>query len=141
MLYQISSIFFSTNHQNYARWMTFYSLELMSLPEENSILTEMLHSGGFSVNRTGNSFSGVEIDIALQQTINVEAINRLKCIMAYADVASAVNRWLLQTELVNSLLELVDLKHKTDGNKELQQSRMEIDKYDLEILSHSSDQR
>ena len=48
---------------------------------------------------------------------------------------------LLQTQLVNSLLGLVDLKYKTDGNKELQQSRTEIDKYDLEILSHSSDQR
>ena len=48
---------------------------------------------------------------------------------------------LLQTQLVNSLLGLVDLKYKTDGNKELQQSRTKIDKYDLEILSHSSDQR
>ena len=84
--------------------MTFYSLELMSLPEENSILIEMLHSGGFSVNRTGNNFSGVEIDIALQQTINVEAINRLKCIMAYADVASAVNRWVVTNSVGKFLI-------------------------------------
>ena len=57
VLYQISSIFFSTNHQKYSHWVTRYSLELMSLPEENPILIETLHNRGFSVSRTGNSFS------------------------------------------------------------------------------------
>ena len=49
--------------------MTVYWLELMSLPEENPILIEMLHNGRFSVNRTGNSFSRVGVDIALEQTV------------------------------------------------------------------------
>ena len=58
--------------------------------------------------------------------------------MAYADVASAVNRWVvtnsIQNQLVNSLLELVGLKYTTNGNKELRQSRTKKDKYDLENI-------
>ena len=123
VLFKISSILFSTNHQNYARWMTLYSLELISLPEENPVLIEMLHKERFSVNRTGNSFSHVGVNMALEQRINAEAKSRLSSIMAYADVASAVNRWVvtnsMRSQLVNSLLDLVDLKHATDGNKEL----------------------
>ena len=66
--------------------MTLYLLELMSLPEENSILIEMLHKGGFSVSRIGNSFSCVRVDMALEQTINVEGKSHLKGIMGYLDV-------------------------------------------------------
>ena len=135
VLFKISSIFFSTNHQNYARWMTLYSLELISLPEENPVLIEMLHKERFSVNRTGHSFSHVGVDMALEQRINAEAKSRLGGIMAYVDVASAVNRWVvtnsMRSQLVNSLLDLVDLEHATDGNKELPQSRTEKDRYDL----------
>ena len=42
VLYQISSIFFSANHQDYAHCMTLHLLEMISLPEENLILLEML---------------------------------------------------------------------------------------------------
>lgn len=78
VLYQISSIFFSTNHQNYGRWITLYSLDLIMLPEENPILVEMLHYGGFSANGTGNSFSRVGVDMALKKSINANAKSRLK---------------------------------------------------------------
>ena len=37
----ISSVFFSTNHQNYARWMTLCWSEFMSLHEENPILKKV----------------------------------------------------------------------------------------------------
>ena len=135
VLYKISSILFSANHQNYAHWMTLYSLELMSLPEENPIFIEMLYNGGFSVNRTGNIFSRHGVDMALEQTINAKAKSRLKGRVAYADVASTVNRWVVIKSVGKFLiLELVVLKHTTDGNKELQQSRMEKDKYDLENI-------
>ena len=116
--------------------MALYSLELRSLPKENPILIEILHNEGFSVNRTGNSFSGVGVDMTLEQTINAEAKNPLKDIMSYLDIASAVNRSVvtnsMKNQLVNSLLELVDLKHTIDGSKESRQSRIETEKYDLE---------
>ena len=40
----------------------------------------------------------------------------------------------MRNKLVNSLLELVDLKHTTDGNKELRQTRTIKDKYDMENI-------
>ena len=57
----------------------------------------MLHNVGFSVNKRGNSFSRVGVDMALEQAINAEAKSRLNDIMAYADVASASPGGLLQT--------------------------------------------
>ena len=120
--------------------MILYSLELMSLclPEENPILIEMLHNGGFSVNRTGNSFSRFGVDMVLEEKIKAEAKSRLKCIMAYADIVSAINRWVVtnsvRNQLVNSLLDLVDSKYTTDGNKKLRQSQTEKNKCDLENI-------
>ena len=40
----------------------------------------------------------------------------------------------MRNKLVNSLLELVDLNHITDCNKELRQTRTEKDKHDLENI-------
>ena len=115
-LFEMSSIFFPTNHSNYARWMVLYSLELVNL---NPHIKEMLKSGCFSVNRTGKSFANVAVDMALEQTINAEAKNRLKGIMKYADVATAVNRWSItssmKTELVNNMLELCGISKTTQG--------------------------
>ena len=64
--------------------------------------------------------------MALERTIKTETKSRLKGILDYADVASAVNRWVvtnsMRNQLVNTLLELVELKHTTDGNKELRKA-------------------
>ena len=69
---------------------------------------ELLQNGGFSVNRSGQNFANVGVDMALEQTINAEAKSRLKGVMAYADVSTAVNRWVItnamRNELVNTLL-------------------------------------
>ena len=63
-LFQLSPIFFMANHINYARWMVLYSLELANLDPE---INDMLRNGGFSVNRSGKSFSQVPVDMALEQ--------------------------------------------------------------------------
>ena len=60
-LHEMSKIFFTTNHQNYAKWMTRYSLELLNL---NQPLRNMLMDGGLSVRRSNNHFSRVGVDMA-----------------------------------------------------------------------------
>ena len=65
--FQLFTIYFSTNHYNYARWMIFYALELLNF-------SESLRSGVFTIIRTGNPFSSFGVDIALEQTVNAEAI-------------------------------------------------------------------
>ena len=49
-LFELSTLFFVTNHQNYARWMTFYVLELSNLKHEKPDVLELLKSGAFSIN-------------------------------------------------------------------------------------------
>ena len=97
VLYEISSIFFSTDYQNCALWVLLYLLELMSLPEENPPFIGMVHNRGFSVNRQGNSFPPFGVDTAFEQTINANAKSLLKDIITDEDVASAVTDGLLQT--------------------------------------------
>ena len=44
VLHDMSKIFFTTNHQNYAKWMTRYSLEL---PNRDLRLRKMLMNGDY----------------------------------------------------------------------------------------------
>ena len=71
----------------------------------------------------GRPFLRVGINMALEQTINAEAKSRLKGIVSFADVPTAVNRWIvtgsMRSQIVNSLLEVADLKSYNSDNKEL----------------------
>ena len=75
-LFQVIPIFFTTTHHNYARWMSLYALDLFNIKQKNPAICQMLQNVGFSVNRTGNFFAEVGVDIALEQTINASAKNR-----------------------------------------------------------------
>ena len=91
--------------------MSLYSLDFANLetsqPELQKILTE-----GFSVNRTGKSFASVPVDMALKQTISANAESRLKGIMAFADISTAVNRWIvtasIKSKILNAVLDCAD---------------------------------
>ena len=76
--------------------------------------------------------------MALEQSINAQAKNRLKGIMAYDDIDSAVNRWHItspiKSEIANALLEYADMKSNEGGNKEVKEQRKKRDKEDLEKL-------
>lgn len=115
--------------------MTYYSLELANLKEEKPELLKVLKDGAFAIYRTGRR---VGIDMALEQTINAEAKSRLKGVVAFADISTAVNRWIvtgsMRSQIVNSLLEVADLKSYNSDNKELNKPRMERDKKDLEKI-------
>lgn len=135
-LHKLSSIFFVTNHVNYARWMSRYSLELLNLEKCNPVVYSMLVNGGFSVKRSKNKFAREGVDMALEQTINAEAKNRLCGITAFADVKSAVNRWLvtssMRTEIVNRVLSIAGMSNDDDiKNKDLNPKRMARDATEL----------
>ena len=52
-LFDVTSIFFMTNHHSYAHWMSLYSLDLDNLETSQPNLQKILAEGGFSVNKTG----------------------------------------------------------------------------------------
>ena len=98
-IFQLTGLFFSENYHNYARWMSLHSLELVGLEKEKPVVAHLLKNGAFSVNRTGKPFSRVGVDMALEQTINAETKSRLIGIVEFADVSSAVNRWMVTTNM------------------------------------------
>ena len=116
--------------------MTLYALELLNLENKNPEVELQLRSGGFSVNRSGRKFSNVGVDMALEQTINAEGKNRLKGIIGYADISSAVNRWIttnsMRSEIANNVLEIAHLDKSIDGTKELRTPRIVKDKEDVQ---------
>ena len=135
----MSKIFFTTNQQNYAKWMTRYSLELLNL---DLPFRKMLMNGGLSVPQSKNSFSRVGVDLALEQMINAEAKSRLKGITTFADVKNAVNRWLITssmcTEIVNKVLNIAGLGPNDDEkNNKVFTTRLKRDVCDLENICNS----
>ena len=94
-LFEVAYIFFMTNHHNYAHWMSLHSLDQANLEASQPNLQELSTEGAFSINRTERSFASVPVDIALEQTINANAKSWLKGIMAFADISTAVNRWIV----------------------------------------------
>ena len=57
-------------------------------------------------------------------------------IIGYADISSAVNRWIttnsMRSEIVNNVLEIADLDKPIDGTKELRAPRIAKDKEDVQ---------
>ena len=133
---KLVNMILSTNYHNYARWMILYTLEFLNLKSENPHIAEMLRNGGFTINRTGNPFGDVDVDMVLEQTINAEAKNRLRGIMAYIDISTAVNRWIttnsMRKELVSQVLE-IDFEKFIDCTR-VTQTRITKDKHDLEMI-------
>ena len=83
-LFQAIPIFFTTNHHNYARWMSLYALYLFNIKQQNPAIYQMLQNWEFSTNRTENAFVEVGVDMALEQTVNASAKSRFPGIMNFA---------------------------------------------------------
>ena len=76
--------------------------------------------------------------MALEETINAEAKNRLEGIMAFAYINSAVNRWQvtssMKTQIIKSRLEMTKIKNYNAETKEINRPRIEKDHQDLQAL-------
>ena len=103
-LFEVTYIFFMTNHHNYAPWMSFHSLDLANLETSQPNLQKIFTEAAFSFNRTEKSFASLPVDIALEQTINANAKSRPKDIMAFADISTAVNRWIVAASFMTASL-------------------------------------
>ena len=82
----------------------FALLDLGNLETSQPNLKKIFTEGAFSINRTEKSFASVPVDIALEQTINANAKSRLKGIMAFANISTAVNRWIVTASFMTASL-------------------------------------
>ena len=118
--------------------MYLYSLDLTNLKTSQPDLPKILTEGGFSVNGIGKSFASVPVDIALEQTISANAKSRLKGIMVFADISTAVNRWIvtasMKSKILNVVLDYVDMNISYDESKELRTFRIRAEQNHLSKL-------
>ena len=74
-LFEVTSIFFMTNHHNYARWVSLYLLDFANLETSQPNLQKISTEGGFSINRTGKSSASVPVDMALEQSMQMQRVS------------------------------------------------------------------
>ena len=134
-LVEVTYIFFMKNHHNHACWMSLYSLVLANLETSQPNLQKIFTEGGFSVNRIGKLFASVPVDIALEQTINENEKSRLEGIMAFADISTVVNRWIvtasMKSKILNAVFDCADMNISYDESKELRASRIRAEQNHL----------
>ena len=74
-LFEVTSVFFMTNYHNHTCWVSLYSLDLANLEKSQPYLQNILTEGGFSANRTGKSFASVPVDMALEQSMQMQRVS------------------------------------------------------------------
>ena len=72
-LENMCSLFFSYDHQNYARYTAVYLQTLLNLPTSHPGAEKLLQQKGFSVDRSAVPSSRNAVDITIEQTINRHA--------------------------------------------------------------------
>ncbi|MEL7309554.1 MAG: hypothetical protein AAGK05_18010 [Pseudomonadota bacterium] len=65
VLEELVPLFFSLNHQNYARWLSIYIRDLKTLPE--SVRRQFIDNHNWTVSKTLRKFSSIPIDEAHEQ--------------------------------------------------------------------------
>lgn len=108
---KICPLFFTFNHQNYARWLVRNIDDLMNIQSTHPGLIDELSNGALSIRRTKKNFCRSAVDLTLEQTINANAANKMTGIAAFTNNLSARQRWsethtarmAIITELMDSL--------------------------------------
>ena len=64
--------FFATDRPNYARWLPVYLADMNQLQSKHSKVQQEFVAGKHSISRSGQPFSQVSTDMALEQSINAD---------------------------------------------------------------------
>ncbi|GFX20243.1 uncharacterized protein TNCV_1438021 [Trichonephila clavipes] len=82
------------------------------------------------IKRTDNPFSGVQIDLTLEQTINAEAARRLSGIAHFTNPLAARQRWTkshsIRATIISHVLDVCRLKQLQDVSEDLQPNGIKI---------------
>lgn len=145
--YNMCSVFFVVNHQNYARWLTRNLDELINIETTHPGLKDDFECGAMSIRRTKKNFCRTPIDLTLEQTINANAANKLRGISAFTNSLSARQKWsethAIRTAVITELLEFLGLSKSNDINDNAYHSKQfkkQLAQFseELKILTHSA---
>ena len=127
-------VFFATDRQNYARWLSIHVHDMKGLEKRAPAVHSEFANGNFTVKRSAKKFSAVSADMALEQSINRD----VKCqgrLIGKSSTDSARNKWFytshVKATVSASLHDMIDLSgsaygesdtHHTDNNYDQQKS-------------------
>lgn len=118
--YRMCALFFSFNHQNYARYLTRNLNDLVNIDVTHAGLSTSFENGALSIRRTNKQFCRSPIDLTLEQTINANAANKLTGITAFTNSLYARQRWAethsVRTAINTHLLESLGLVKSNEGS-------------------------
>ena len=90
---KITNYFFALNQPSNARWLVKYHNNLLVAPDTHPEVYQEFKKGIFGIKRSSKSFSRSPIDLALAQTINVNATNQRTAISSLNNSISARQQW------------------------------------------------
>ena len=106
---KLAAFFFAFHHQNYARWLIIYHDNLLKLHETHPQVFKEFKNGCFSLKRTSKPFSGIPIDLTLEQKVNADAACQRRGIIALTNSISARQCWAqnhsLRTTIISTVFE------------------------------------
>ena len=86
--------FFAMDRPNYARWLPIYMGDMQLLDSKHPKVYEEFMSRNFSVSCSGQPFSQVATDMALEQSINADSKSKAG-IVGISQSPAALERWFL----------------------------------------------
>lgn len=81
----ISSLFFALNHPNYARGSIRYHYNLLQLENTHPEVYKDFKNRSFDIKISNRPFSGILVNLTLEQTINVNSASQCKVINYITD--------------------------------------------------------
>ncbi|GFS26387.1 hypothetical protein ElyMa_007052500 [Elysia marginata] len=119
-LQKLCPLLFSMNNQNYAKYLSLYTITLLNLPENAKGL---LRNRGFSVSRSDTPAGRSPVDMIIEQTINKHA-KTSGGIIGFSRSLPAYHRWCVtrhnRSQYVSSLQQVTNLDSSTiDGHKDM----------------------
>ena len=129
---------FAYDHVNYARFLSYYWVQMRSLRSTHPDVSQYLADGGFSVQRSDCAFAQVAADLAIEQSIN-RATKTQGGVIGISRSPAAIQRWVLTAHdrgtIADACLEHCGLDNNAEMtnhlHKECQSSRMVADENDV----------
>ena len=130
--------FLAMDRQNYARWLPVYLADMHQLEEKHPMVHSDFIAGGHGVSRSGQPFSTVWSDMALEQSVNA-ASKSAGGIIGKSQNASALEKWFLtvheRATIAAALKEMYGVQNAEQGtHKEASPSRVKRDEEDIKKL-------
>ena len=128
---KLTAYFFRFNHPNYARYLVYYHDCLIKLKSTHPQVYKEFEAGNFSLRRTEKRFSGLPIDLSLEQTINADSASRHYGLHSLTNSIGGRQRWargnFIRTQILSALYERLNLKRYHDIATDIRPKRIEID--------------